>query len=285
MGVLKRDSSVKLWRIISAPIIYFFMQMTFEVVICIIVMWTEFKSIYKEFTIINDAQAVVNKLEYSLDNYSVLALFFSAIIAVLVYGYLLQKEGIIGRDKDVGIAWKENIFLYVIFGIVFSLAVSNLISAFRIDGIYGNYESGATTLLQGNIVFRLLVLGVATPIAEEVIYRGIVYNRLSEELKEYAAILVSAFAFGLFHFNLVQGIYGFVMGIVFGTAYYRTKSLRMPIVMHMMINIESVIADYYKWNEIVNNKSRFFLLVVFFEFLISAVVFYNILLKEERKIK
>lgn len=50
------------------------------------------------------------------------------------------------------------------------------------------------------------------------------------------ANLIQAVLFGFYHMNLVQGIYAFVMGFVFGYAVLRLKSLWVSIIMHVVLN-------------------------------------------------
>ena len=53
---------------------------------------------------------------------------------------------------------------------------------------------------------------------------------------EKTAILLSGLAFGLFHMNLFQFFYAFLLGVMFGYIYMRTSKLRYSTAMHMIIN-------------------------------------------------
>lgn len=49
-------------------------------------------------------------------------------------------------------------------------------------------------------------------------------------------MVFSALAFGLFHMNFYQFFYAFGVGLILAYVYLRTRSLRYPVLIHMIIN-------------------------------------------------
>ena len=84
-----------------------------------------------------------------------------------------------------------------------------------------------------------LYAAVAAPIAEEILFRGLVMRGLEPYGKRFA-IVMSAFAFAIFHGNLVQSPYAFVVGLVLGYAAMEHNIL-WAMVLHMFNNL--VVAD------------------------------------------
>lgn len=84
-----------------------------------------------------------------------------------------------------------------------------------------------------------LYSGILAPIAEEILFRGLIQKRLMPYGKKFA-ILCSAFTFGIFHGSLLQSPYAFLVGLVLGyvAAEY---SIAWAMVLHMVNNL--VIAD------------------------------------------
>lgn len=82
---------------------------------------------------------------------------------------------------------------------------------------------------------QALITVVAAPLLEEFFFRKQLIDR-SARYGEGSAILFSALMFGLFHMNLYQFFYAFLLGLVFGYVYLRTRRLRYTIFMHMSIN-------------------------------------------------
>lgn len=79
------------------------------------------------------------------------------------------------------------------------------------------------------------------PIAEEIIFRGYLLNRLSFKLGVKKAIIISSIVFGILHLQSVFG--ATIMGISLCILYLKTKSLIVPTIVHMVANILVVFKD------------------------------------------
>lgn len=86
-----------------------------------------------------------------------------------------------------------------------------------------------------NLILAILYASIAAPIAEELIFRGILLNKL-RRYGDIPAILLTAFAFGFFHMNISQFFYATALGIIFAYVTIRTNTLRYSILLHIMIN-------------------------------------------------
>ena len=84
-----------------------------------------------------------------------------------------------------------------------------------------------------------LYASLLAPVAEEILFRGLIQRRLLPYGRNFA-IFVSALMFGLFHGNLIQTPFAFLVGLVLGyvAAEY---SVLWAMVLHMINNL--VIAD------------------------------------------
>jgi len=79
--------------------------------------------------------------------------------------------------------------------------------------------------------------GIVAPFAEEVAFRGILFKYLSKWMNIIPAILISAVIFGLYHGNVMQGIYAFLMGVLLALMMHLTDSLAGSAICHMSANI------------------------------------------------
>lgn len=55
------------------------------------------------------------------------------------------------------------------------------------------------------------------------------------------SILLAAAVFALYHGNMVQILFAFPMALVMLLAYEKWKSLTVPVVFHMAVNLSTVI--------------------------------------------
>lgn len=96
-----------------------------------------------------------------------------------------------------------------------------------------------STLLQG------LAICISVALAEELLFRGFIFQRFINGLGRWPAQLILAAWFLLTHLNnpgmtgsvkFLAGLNIFLASIMFGLAFLRTKSLAMPIGLHFMAN-------------------------------------------------
>ena len=61
-----------------------------------------------------------------------------------------------------------------------------------------------------------IVIGVVSPIVEEVVFRGLVAKRIQDYLGTAWAVALSAVIFGAYHGNVMQFVYAGLLGLAFG---------------------------------------------------------------------
>lgn len=83
----------------------------------------------------------------------------------------------------------------------------------------------------------LILYGLISPLAEEVVFRGVIFNRMRRLYGPILAIVASGLFFGAFHGNVVQGVYGGCMGILMAYRYERSGRFVIPIFFHMAANL------------------------------------------------
>ena len=110
-------------------------------------------------------------------------------------------------------------------------------------GSAGDFPSATGTLdaVSGSsdTVSMFLYASFLAPISEELIFRGFILRSLRPYGKRFA-ILGSAFLFGLFHGNLLQTPYAFLVGLVLGYTAVE-YSVGWSMVLHIFNNL--VLAD------------------------------------------
>ena len=84
----------------------------------------------------------------------------------------------------------------------------------------------------------IIAVGVA-PIAEELAFRGLIYNKLRQALPTSVALVLQAAAFGMVHYSLgMESAWGIGAGaIVIGLLYEWRKTLVAPILLHAFVNV------------------------------------------------
>lgn len=95
-------------------------------------------------------------------------------------------------------------------------------------------------------VGALVVASVLAPLAEELLFRGIVFRWVAERAGLIAGITVSAVSFALAHFDpaLVNIGHLTLIGAVMAVIYHRTRSLWCPIAAHAAYNMFVASANF-----------------------------------------
>jgi uncharacterized protein len=91
-----------------------------------------------------------------------------------------------------------------------------------------------------NPVVAVLTVVIIGPIAEEVFFRGVVFNAWLREYGYRQALVGSGLLFGLVHMSMVGFVPFVLLGILLAVVYRRTGSLMAPIALHVAFNAISV---------------------------------------------
>lgn len=160
------------------------------------------------------------------------ALSLTAGAAVVLHLFVRETPVIAlpkGHKRDVAV-------LFVLGGCA-ALAVNILFALVGVTGSSADYEQVAQKQFALPLWAGIVLYGIVSPLAEEIVFRGIVYNRLRRQYTRWIAIVGSALLFGLYHGNVVQALYGFVLGVLIAVLYEKYGSFAVPVILHSAANI------------------------------------------------
>ena len=129
----------------------------------------------------------------------------------------------------------------ILVNYIFVLIATYITAQFASVGVTipeAEFEIDRPTLLAGVAMFTYTV--IIAPIAEEIIYRGLVIRLISPYGKKLAVFL-SAFIFGFMHGNLSQFMSAFSTGLIYSIIAVYTGSIVPTIVMHILNNTPNFI--------------------------------------------
>ena len=98
---------------------------------------------------------------------------------------------------------------------------------------------GSTT----NMWWLVLGVGVMAPLFEEFLLRGLLYGTLRHTVDEHAGVAVAAGVFALMRMQYDVAVMMLIlpMGIVLGYARSRSGSIWVPVMLHMLNNLITVV--------------------------------------------
>lgn len=208
-------------------------------------------------------QQVMETSLYQLIVTSILA----GAIAFLMYrkDQRKRKEGQLGKGADA--VWCPPVVWYAV--IVLAVAgcqiLNDLLILLKLNELFPGYTQVTQLTMENQPVWLLIVtVGMVAPIAEELVFRGLVFRRMKDWLKPSAAIILSALFFGLYHGNIVQFLYASILGMLLALMYHRTGTLWTAIVAHMAANLWSLFG-YEWWNHFMHQNTMLFVLGILLE--------------------
>lgn len=163
----------------------------------------------------------------------------AAIVSLLPFKALLKNEitHVINAEELPDAEAVKKYFLIALLGAgaAFTLNLAfGLLPAVTASESYGQVAD-----LQYGVTFivGLFLYGVISPVTEELVYRGIAYQRMKRSFGVLPAMLFSAVLFGALHGNWVQASYGMLMGLLLAWVYEKNEGILASVIVHMAANI------------------------------------------------
>ncbi len=150
--------------------------------------------------------------------------------------YIGDTSPVVTRRKSV--RFSQDSILVVVYAVAIAVGLNILIAHLRIIAISDTYERVSSTQYSVSLLVGLVIYGILTPFTEELMFRGILYNRIRKYFPVPMAIMLSSLIFACYHGNLVQMLYAGIMGMVMAMLYeYYDRLLAAPVLFHCAANI------------------------------------------------
>lgn len=167
-----------------------------------------------------------------------------------VYRFYRQDQIMMGILKPEPWITKEhltNVLWVIVIAALVGIGLNNLIQMTPLVTMSKNYEEMSGAFYASSLPLELLGSALVTPLLEELLYRGIVYGRMRRQVGMIPAVLLSALIFGVVHFNIVQFLYAFLLGIVLALCMERCNHMYGAVAAHMTANAIAVIRTETGW--------------------------------------
>ena len=175
---------------------------------------------------------LLNETELTLILQIILQVISLEISAKFVLSYADKKP----EKKELKLGQKVKIVLLAvisIFGLQFLLGI--LYPKIGLD--YSSVDmfdiSSDSSILTK--IISIISVAVIPGIFEELFFRKALIDLTSKYSKKFALIF-SAVLFGFVHMNLSQGLFAFIIGIVFGAIYLYTNDIKLTMIIHFVNN-------------------------------------------------
>lgn len=160
------------------------------------------------------------------------------IIIVSLICQFLKKDSISNLIGKINKKWFVELFVGIGIGAILMIIPALLLTL-------SGYISWQTNTFSYTTLISGLMLFASVAIAEELLFRGFLFQRLLVSIGKWPTQLIIAGLFLLTHLNnpgmtgvvkTFASINIFIASLLFGLVYLKTKSLAMPIGLHFMAN-------------------------------------------------
>ncbi|MDM5187422.1 type II CAAX endopeptidase family protein [Bacillus sp. DX4.1] len=127
----------------------------------------------------------------------------------------------------------------------------------------------------GTSVSQIIIMVFVAPVIGELLFRGFLFQRFAAKWGTGKGMIVVALIFGCFHVDFLSAV---MFSIVLSIVYIRTKSLLMPISIHMLNNIVVFTVSFMLSKEKMVSLADFLNYTTFFTGLILFIIGLNLLL-------
>ncbi len=156
-------------------------------------------------------------------------------IFLLYLIFLPTKKRLFNRFSIKKIGIKE-IVCSVLFGVGLSVLTNYIVGV--LIRIIPSYNQVSNVLNQSNAsIFKMIILVIFVPICEEILFRGVIFGFLKKNYNLIISIFIQAIIFSMMHFNIIQGIYTFILGVVLAIVYVYSESILTCMILHMVYNL------------------------------------------------
>ena len=186
-------------------------------------------------------------LSISNDGGAVVQILTMLALCVVLWKFGDGKEKVLQGNSSEAVINKKKWAYWMGLAVVAAAGLNMLMAGLGLLTADTAYQEAGEALYSVSIPLGLVLYGVAAPLAEEILFRGIIFQVVKNVWKPMYADLISAAFFGVYHGNGVQMIYGFCMGAILGCAYQQTQKFILPVSLHSIVNIIVFLASKFGW--------------------------------------
>ena len=252
------------WHLAGPLLGYWVIQLVAEIIVSMLVMLpyaAKYLSLVMNHASEMNYTDVVNKyymetmqpglelvLKYATEINGVTALF-TLILTVSLFRLDRKKE------KQAGIPQRQkvsagNYLWLILMGAAGSIGVTCLSVVAQLAMNSNSYQQSVQSTYAAPIFVQVVGVGIIIPVAEEMMFRGVLYRRYRETKGFYYAALWSSVFFSVTHLTMIQTVYAFLLGILLCYVYEKYGSVKAAIGLHICLNTGSILftgVGLFRW--------------------------------------
>lgn len=252
-----------------------YLRITFEGIVILILSKIIFRLLFIPF-------------ENLINHSSLLWLIYDQLPHLIVISYVFLKMNELIRFSSFKIEkrkwYRYLLFLIIVLGIVY--ISYSIVSQMKTTNILFQLDTFNNISKNISILFYIKIL-ILAPFFEEFTFRGIILNGFLSRYSPLRSIFITSLIFAVLHLNPMQFIATFLMGLLTGWYYYKTRNLLSCMIIHFLNNLIGIIViksfiDKLHYQVITSDTKLIqidnFWLIIFLSLILIIVGFYYLII-------
>jgi membrane protease YdiL (CAAX protease family) len=209
----------------------------------------------------------------------------SVICAPFLYFVYLRDQKLRSITPAINLKLHGCFFYILLFGAALCMFGNEIVAMSGLDHISPAYEEAKNAIYSPTIPAQIAAAGFLIPFTEELIFRGLCFAALRDRLSFLPSAILSAALFGIYHGNLPQGVYAFIIGLAVAWLYEVTQTLLAPFILHMMANLMSLLVTNTTLGNLLSgsNNQSVMAVIAILSFIVSLLCIIRIYRKNKLK--
>ncbi|MDO5101178.1 MAG: CPBP family intramembrane metalloprotease [Eubacteriales bacterium] len=246
----RRWQEHKIWRVIYPLLLYYGLQIVMTIGLMVLYMLPRAEQFLADPMSMYEFQNELLNGPFVIEVTGLVALFGIPVFMLFLFLDMRAYPEMSEKRGSVRFLKRPHWWVLIIAtSFLIAGGIENLIYLTGLPDIFTGYNELAELIFGKTPIWeQILLVGIAGPILEELLMRGLVYKRLRRLTGPGWAALISSAIFGVIHGNVVQGIFAFSFGLYMAYLYEEQGTLLAPILSHVFNNTLAAFATQYGWD-------------------------------------
>ncbi|MFS1513882.1 type II CAAX endopeptidase family protein [Chengkuizengella sp. SCS-71B] len=172
---------------------------------------------------------------------------------------------------------RKQMFLFTLIGLAGTLWFISFMKITYFGERFPDLESYMEVFSRSDNFFYVFIgVGIVGVLFEEILFRGLVFNEFNKVMPFPIALILNAIVYGYFQPSPIIMFTGFMLGILYGLVYFKTKSIWSSIWIGIVLNVSMFTFRELKINDAIGKLPDWVLVLTMissFLFILISVIY------------
>lgn len=127
----------------------------------------------------------------------------------------------------------------------FTLSANLLVNAVGMFNYAQDYAEISRQMYSEPLYMQILAIVLLVPMAEELMFRGLIFERTRGFMSEKMAVILTSLLFGFYHGNWIQMVYAFFFSLLMFFVYKKCGNFKAPLLFHIVSNGSAICLNQF----------------------------------------